>query len=511
MSTSVLGVNISTPYATWMDDMQKNRALYGGDLYSKTIFDIVWPVAKKKKKKRSGDWLGEIWANTTAFPKSVQRRWSTRHEGDIAYQLKGGSRFLDLRLEYVSSENQYYTHQDQIKDFIEATKTSVKKKKKNTQIKILYEIILVSLTDYLMHGEGDGNDSKRIADLFERIVTALGRYMVTTILFPDLTIVTLQQLRALNLNVICFSDALSDNSTYDQYFFNVNDTFIVHNEFVFQNYTTTRTSVIDQLRLGWDARRFHRIFWTTPIGSMYSLSQQFASFRQYNNPTLQDLFPAIQTYPKLRFANAFLTDYMVGSGVVEQALLLNYNYFHCQDDSRRWGTNTTDCPYLASLDKEYRNDNISSTCGSLERTQCKRSCGLCPYEKGAPGSSCDDDSDCHNPYFDAYLGVGKNGTCYVSTSRQRYYIPEKSFCMSTTMYPTCQSVEQMGCNALEEDWYGNGSNVTCNPCTNNFDCASSYCSSLLYVCTIPNEITFRTPAPTNAKDRYSFVPSTSAK
>ncbi|ETO24791.1 ABC transporter B family protein, partial [Reticulomyxa filosa] len=153
----------------------------------------------------------------------------------------------------------------------------------------------------------------------------------------------------------------------------------------------------------------------------------------------------------------------------------------------------------------------SSLCGTTEKAVCPRSCGLCPYAKGGPGSSCESSNDCNNAYYRAYLGAGQNGTCFVATKKQQYYIPEASFCVSANAFETCQSIKQTECDEFRDYLYGNGSNITCNQCTSNFDCLSSYCSSTLYICAIATEITFRTPAPTTSNNHYSFVESTWAR
>ena len=99
-------------YQTWMKDMSDKSSFYGFDLYSKTIFDVIFPGSHKSGMNS----ITTVTPSTDSFANTVNALsddnkilWSERHKNSILNQLILGSRFIDLQLKYQGTD-QFYAY-----------------------------------------------------------------------------------------------------------------------------------------------------------------------------------------------------------------------------------------------------------------------------------------------------------------------------------------------------------------------------------------------------------------
>ena len=174
-----------------------------------------------------------------------------------------------------------------------------------------------------------------------------------------------------------------------------------------------------------------------------------------------------------------MVDYFEMSDAIEQAIILNLNYHECNDDNSFWGESTSDCPHLSNLANFFADGGESTACylnATLQSwaSNCQRSCGMCPYISGVPGSSCNDSNPC-----DSAIYGSSDGRCFITDEEFDNFITQASFCLATPSFGACASTDADNVCGQDDDL----DTSTClQGCASNFQCTSGYCSSTYGIC-----------------------------
>eukprot|EP01084_Bolivina_argentea_P297112 511792_1 len=301
----------------------------------------------------------------------------------------------------------------------------------------------------------------------------------------NLSLYTLQNMIDNNYNIIAFSDEYYPILTNTpNTFFDANNILYIpktsktNTSETMDEISRVRTYITSTLRYGWPINKLNIIHWTLDIAPNGPFTQviDYASFYYYNIPLSVELNTFIQTYPKLRFGNVILVDFIEASDVVEQTILLNYAYFQCLDIA-------TDCPIQTSLATQFKYEYMSPICDPLNNnnldTQCQRSCGLCSLLTNIPNSNCTSSNDCNSILYNVYGSGNYNGQCFIRSKSEEKYILKESFCLSISDgYNSCANYEGNDiCNINNED------NYECdNYCSSDYQCMDGYCNTQYSIC-----------------------------
>eukprot|EP01083_Nonionella_stella_P142900 442967_1 len=408
-----------------------------------------------------------------------QKLWSARQDVSTLNQLRSGARFLDLRIE-ASGSGTYNAYNgllgadvssiiDDIDSFIQDASD---------------EIIII----YLSAFHGSNAELQGLYDLFSN--SNLDSVMVPNSV--DLTTKTLQSMLDDGTNVIAFSDDLSTATPPNTFFDST--TFLHIPTTSDANFTLGRLEEVHQVRSfvtsnirhGWPSNTLNLIYWTRDIDPFGPFTQptKYNSFREYNVPIAFELKSVIAAYRKLRFGNVVLVDFIASSDVVEQIILLNYEYSQCHDE-------ISTCPSQTALSTYFKYDDPSNPCTALNSNlavNCKRSCGLCPVPINIPGSSCNVSSDCNSTLYDAY-GSSATGQCFIRKRSQSRFVAEPTFCLGLAPYEACGDHDRS--KMCSNDTHSMQSLVSdcSNYCSADYQCADGYCNSEWSICMTLNEVT----------------------
>ena len=496
------------PYQAWMEDFPSSSNLYENTIFdisipgsrlSGSIFDQLTDTPSEATFTSLGppDYFG--YDKISSMSSDEQKLWSARQTSSVLNQLRLGSRFLDLQIEQ-GSDNEYYAYNGLLGATVSTIISDIDNFLSNYGPE---EIIIIYLHDFY------GSDSSAMFQLFTN--SNLNSTMVPNTM--DLTATTLQQFIDAGKNIIAFTDAttLPNSQWFDSnYLYIKTDSTSNSTLGYIDELHDVRSFITSNIRLGWPQYSLNLIYWTFDIGASFSESSDYNSFYQFNIPLSFELDSFITSYPKLRFGNIILVDFIETSDVTEQIILLNYKYSLCQDDLTIWNNNITGCPSQTSLSTTFNSPDQSSIClisSSLDIT-CPRSCGSCNDPVNIPGSECSDDTDCDSLLYSIY---GNTGTCFQRESDQTNYIKESSFCKGLQSYSSCGTYS--GADVCSDD--GNSFDTsTCNNfCSSNYQCTDGYCNSEYSVCmTISSESTVSSTPSTNSDgEKYDQVISESAE
>eukprot|EP01084_Bolivina_argentea_P313431 542784_1 len=308
----------------------------------------------------------------------------------------------------------------------------------------------------------------------------------------DLTTKTLQSMLDDGTHIIAFSDDLSTATPPNTFFDST--TFLHIPTTSDANFTLGRLEEVHQVRSfvtsnirhGWPSDTLNLIYWTRDIDPFGPFTQptKYNSFREYNVPIAFELKSVIAAYRKLRFGNVVLVDFIASSDVVEQIILLNYEYSQCHDE-------ISTCPSQTALSTYFKYDDPSNPCTALNSNlavNCKRSCGLCPVPINIPGSSCNVSSDCNSTLYDAY-GSSATGQCFIRKRSQSRFVAEPTFCLGLAPYEACGDHDRS--KMCSNDTHSMQSLVSdcSNYCSADYQCADGYCNSEWSICMTLNEVT----------------------
>eukprot|EP01083_Nonionella_stella_P142901 442972_1 len=411
-----------------------------------------------------------------------QKLWSARQDVSTLNQLRSGARFLDLRIE-ASGSGTYNAYNgllgadvssiiDDIDSFIQDASD---------------EIIIL----YLSAFHGSNAELQGLYDLFSN--SNLDSVMVPNSV--DLTTKTLQSMLDDGTNVIAFSDDLSTATPPNTFFDST--TFLHIPTTSDANFTLGRLEEVHQVRSfvtsnirhGWPSNTLNLIYWTRDIDPFGPFTQptKYNSFREYNVPIAFELKHLIASYRKLRFGNVLLVDFIASSDVVEQVILLNYEYSQCADD-------IATCPSQTSLSTYFKYDDPSPPCTAPHSnlgTDCKRSCGLCPVPIDTPSSSCNTSSDCSSPLYALY-GSSTTGECFIRKHSESRFIAKASFCLGLSPYEACGNYEGSAMCGNTADLMVDLVSQCATFCSADYECADGYCNSEWSICLTLNEATTTT-------------------
>eukprot|EP01083_Nonionella_stella_P316697 1149699_1 len=437
------------PFQTWMADLPSSV-----DFYSNTIFDTILPGSRSSGMVRDDI----VTTNSITTSNSVllslsaqdQILWSTRQDVSILNQLRSGSRFLDLQIEASGDKNHYNAYNS----LLGADISSI--------IDDIYTFITAYAPDeiiilYLSAFTGNHTQLQGLYDIFSN--SNLHSKMVRN--SANLTTKTLQNMLDDDTNIIAFTDDLTTpNTFFDSNTFlhipttsDANLTF-GHMDKVHQ----VRSFVISNLRHGWPSSALNIIYWTLDIAPSGSITRPI----HYNSAF--ELHNLISHYPKLRFGNVLLVDFIASSDVVEQAIILNYEYSLCHDEDR------STCPSQTSLSTYFKYDDPSLPCAHLN-ISCNQSCGLCPLSTDIPGSNCTTSADCNSPLYAAF-GSSVSGECFLA---------EPSFCLGLSPYESCGEYDRSSSECVNSSMDALASQCS-NSCSADYQCIDGYCNSEWSIC-----------------------------
>eukprot|EP01083_Nonionella_stella_P079308 217514_1 len=474
------------PFQSWMKDLL--------DFSTNTIFDIVLPgsrhsgmtsddISTTPSSATSSNINSFDYSRISSLSTQDQKLWSARQDVSILNQLRSGARFLDLHIE-ASGSGTYNAYNGLLGADVSSIIGDIDSFIHDVTYGATDEIIII----YLSAFHGSTAELQGLYDLFSN--SNLHSAMVPNSV--DLTTKTLQSMLDDGKNIIAFSDDLSTSNPPNTFF---DSTIFLHIPTASDANLTlgnleevhqVRSFVTSNIRHGWPSNTLNLIYWTRDIDPFGPFTQptKYNSFREYNVPIAFELKSVIAAYRKLRFGNVVLVDFIASSDVVEQIILLNYEYSQCHDE-------ISTCPSQTALSTYFKYDDPSNPCTALNSNlavNCKRSCGLCPVAINIPGSSCNVSSDCNSTLYDAY-GSSATGQCFIRKRSQSRFVAEPTFCLGLAPYEACGDHDRS--KMCSNDTHSMQSLVSdcSNYCSADYQCADGYCNSEWSICMTLNEVT----------------------
>ncbi len=290
----------------------------------------------------------------------------------------------------------------------------------------------------------------------------------------------IDNINTLGVNIIPFFDGVSAN----QYVWDGSGSILTGKEMRNSSEgSDIIAGVLGQLVNAWDSSRangqINQIYYTLNIDGISALSTKsslFPSYLEYNADLAVTLPNTINKYPKLYFGNIIIVDFIEASSVVDEVVILNYNYLNCRDDVANWN-DAMDCSVATDLPRDYKTSGLSTACDGDTGLQgnCERSCGTCTWLTGAPGSQCSSDADCSSGIYTDVLGG--NGVCFTRQADWDTFISEPSFCLAPYHIDNCGTISSDTCS--NEGTTTLGCTEFCNA---DFQCTSGYCNAQSGVC-----------------------------